>query len=243
MVNQHNRRYRGLRVYDYDSAAAYIRGGRSGVTRPLYHKNLAVSLRDNGQSIGVHFKNWGPDLVRYVPGGKAVISLPPTHNYVSTRETISMYANLVGLYQKQNKLYLRQDNDPITPSRQVKCPKCKGRQVIWYQCNGLPSRNKSRYRSTTIKAFNGQEIYVYECTCLNDNPQLNPENHRASIRCNFCSGIGYREFGLKYQPFEWSGPPIGIDLENGSIIQSTINKPGIYEAVKKGDVDDTSGSQ
>lgn len=235
MLDLNDRRYTYVYVSDYDTADAYISRGRKKTTRPLYHKNLAISLRDNGKSIGIHFRNWGPDFIRYVPGDKAVISLPATHNYVSTREIIKVYSNLIDLYQRNNKVYIRQSIDTVSPSRQVRCPRCKGRKVLWYQCNGLKSKrgNTSRYIGIEMQAFNGQKIWIYECNCLNSNPNLDPNNHRGFVNCSFCNGNGYREFGNKYQPFQWDGSPIGIDLKTGLIIPSTIKKPGINEALQQ----------
>ena len=225
------RRYRWTRVHDYDSGIQWLDGGRKSGIRPLYHKNLYVSTRSG--SIGIHFKSWGPDLIRYVPGNRAVISLPSSFNYVSTREVIKIYANLVDLYQKNNKLYLRQEGDPLSPSRQVKCPRCRGKGIHWYQCNGLKKSSIPQGRATNryskmgrdIVTFTGQKIWVWKCECLNDNPTLDPDNHRAKIKCDFCSGNGYRELGNKVMPYQWDGDPLVIDLTTGRI-EKVVNAQG-----------------
>ena len=141
MLSDVERRYKYTHAYDYDSGGMWLRRGKKKTTRPLYHKNLYISTRQNN-SLGIHYKNWGPDLIRYIPGDKAVIALPTQYNYPSTRDTICIYANLDGLVQRNSKLFLAQDTDTYSNVRRVRCPKCLGRGLHWYQCNGLPDNTR-----------------------------------------------------------------------------------------------------
>lgn len=228
MLSDVERRYKYTRAYDYDSGGMWLRRGKKKTTRPLYHKNLYISTRQNN-SLGIHYKNWGPDLLRYMPGDKAVIALPAAYNYVSTRESIRIYANLVDLVQRNNKLFIAQDTDTYSKVRRVRCPKCLGRGLHWYQCNGLPEDKRNQRergrRGREIKSFSGQTFWVWKCDCLDSNPDLNPNNHRASFQCLYCSGNGYRDLGGKRESFQWDGEPLVIDLKTGRI-EKIVNSSG-----------------
>lgn len=214
-------------VHDYDSAKAYIDRGRKKIFRTLYHKRLYATYRNDGASIGIHFKNWGPDLIRYLPNGLAIIALDRSFSYPSTRDVLVRYANLEGLVQRNHKLYLLQEGDTFTDTRKVPCPKCRGKGVHWYQCNGQKdnarNKNTNRFRYQEVRTFSGQTFTVYGCNCLQSNPNLNPNNHRAKIECRFCNGVGYRDLGGKRKAFQWDGDPLTIDLATGKILQ--VHKP------------------
>ena len=220
MLSDIERRYKFIRAYDYDSGGMWLRRGRKKTTRPLYHKSLYISSRANN-SLGIHFKSWGPDLIRYVPGDKAVIALPPSFSYPSTRDAVRIYANLVDVTQRKGKLFIAQDTDTFTKIRKVRCPKCLGRGLHWYQCNGLIQDTRktkpSGFRGREVRSFSGMTYWVYKCECLDSNPDLDPNNHRASFPCNFCNSNGYRELGGIRQSFEWNGDPLVINLKTGRI--------------------------
>lgn len=235
----------GVRVEDYDSASRYINRGRNKTHRTLYHKNLYASYRNGGKSIGIHFKSWGPDLIRYVPGELAIICLTPNSSYPSTRDAISQYANLAGLMQRNHKLYLLQDDDTFTPTRKVSCPKCRGKGVHWYQCNGQKTRNRKGNGYSfgrEITTFSGQKIYLFGCNCLQANPNLDPDNHRAKVNCQFCRGNGFRELGGKRKAFQWDGGPLTIDLNTGKILK--VHKPTLLINVvqTEGEGDDSTNN-
>lgn len=131
------------RVHSWNEANDWLNGGRSKDLRPLYHAGLFIRRITPGDDDGPIGVGWYPKwarenrdlttrtLIVYYKQGHALIPGYLMHS-PSGRRAAMYYGNLLDMYKRRSKIFIRQDTDPVKKRKRRPCKRCKGmRQWVY----------------------------------------------------------------------------------------------------------------
>jgi hypothetical protein len=221
---------RWARVRNWQQAAKWIEGGRSSISRPLYHHSLGIAYADpenKNSDIVINYR-WrqlhqsyqqpGEYIVKFTKDGRTFISASVGCSRAQ-RRIMEEYANLVSVrwdyYSKS--LVIRQPDDPINTDKGLrKCHRCSGSKKEIFTCTqGWWSRPDPNRRSHNVS---------YECTHYDVVDLRRDAPHLTTADCTRCEGKGKTIPLSRIQSFKWRPDNFGAfkPLEVDPLISKLI---------------------
>ena len=128
------------RFHTWEEAMEWIKGGRKKTHRPLYHKGLSLRISqpdDPDSTIQLGWQRYYTDEhsesqksnATLLVIGKNNLAVAPGSGWLwgwGSRDALTMYANLVSMYQQNYKLRIRQHTDVLIKGTAKPCPSCRG---------------------------------------------------------------------------------------------------------------------
>jgi hypothetical protein len=219
---------------DWDWADAFLKGGRKKYERPLYDRGLRIWKTnkwdvDSDISIGWKYSGSVSTFVTYHKNGTTTIqgNQQPTHwggswtplRSQSVRLTIHRYAG-IKVFQRNYKIYLEEDDAPITPPKIQGCRMCKQSGLLDSWC--YPTTCWDGRTTDTGKCPTHPDVVLRLGSSWHYSPCEHGYDHGHEVpkgqKCYSCGGTKKRDYGSKPERTQWSGSP--LRLREGKIIKS-----------------------
>lgn len=225
---------------DWQWASNYLSNGKKKYERPLYDRGLRIWKEnkwsaDSDISVGWTYSGVRNKFVTYHKDGTTTIqalnpwqnSWNPLRSY-STRFTITRYAGIHSVIQRDFKFYIIEDNPTQTPPKIQGCRQCKqtGTTTLWcgpYTCWDTDHREDGspyceKHPDLDVSLLNRYSRW-HHVPCVHGNPDGHDIPN--GQQCYYCSGTGKRDYGSKFERTLWDGSP--LRLKDGKIIKSAAS--------------------
>lgn len=181
-------------VHDYDSAVAYLAGGRNKQSRPIANNTRVVTT---GSGVGIKFHS--TVVVEYRPDNTIALNTGGWRT-VTTRQRINKHVriNIQGWC-------IHHPSDERTPAKIQKCRTCHGKGHHVRPCSG----QERRYDWS--EGYGRSRVTVEPCWHKR-NDTTGFEAHVDTPACYRCGGTGQADYGSKPIPTPmFDGIVIGAD--------------------------------
>lgn len=210
------------RVYDYDSAEAWLSGARSITKRDrsLYEGSWIRLHRISRDSIAVRYTMWirgqgyvPYDVITYRKDGVTILDANGAIPAQGLRNTFQKYVPGIAMVQRKYRTVIVRPIDGLTPSKIQTCRSCKGAQNVPTHCYSysvcrVEDCTDPQHRSTPTKW--GYTHNTHPCAHGKHEYHIDHVNLQP---CWNCKGAGQRDYGQKQTGVIWDGHRVGLTAD------------------------------
>lgn len=210
------------RVYDYDSAAAWLSGARSyhKRDRTLNEGRWIRLVRIDKNQIAIRYTMWVRgvgyvpyNVITYRSDGVTILDANGGSVPQGLRNTFQKYVPGISMVQRKYKTVVTRPIDGVTASKMQTCRKCKGKKDLPSDCYKYSSCRDvtcALPEHKTMSTSWGNEYGMHPCEHGQFNWHLDEVNRQPCWNCN---STGQRDYGQKQTGVIWDGHRVGLTAD------------------------------